>query len=108
MADKTEVLYANENYFVRVGESPVTADSPEPQIMYAVVNKVSQVEEYFTNQLYEAKQNAYWLNFMLHNKNWEKVMIEKAGGFDVHFATAPAAAAVTARQLTSAGPLDLN
>ena len=103
MSDKP--IYTNKNYEVYVVLSPKTPEVLDDNtLVYAVTNRETGVNEYYTNQLFEAMQNADWLSFMLEDNNWQKIMQEKQQGFIQHFA--PTALAKTARELTASGPLN--
>jgi hypothetical protein len=100
-------VYDNEMYAVVVAVSPKTPEVPqnEDTLVYSVVNKNTEVAEYFTNQLFEACQNADWLAFMMKDNNWQKIMQEKKEGFYTHFKPL-SNPAMTAKELTSSGPLN--
>lgn len=103
MSDKP--IYINKNYEVYVVISPKTPEVLDDNtLVYAVTNKETGVNEYYTNQMVEAMQNADWLSFMLEDNNWQKIMQEKQQGFIQHFH--PQAAAKTARELTASGPFN--
>lgn len=104
MSDKP--IYTNKNYEVYVVISPKTPEVLDDNtLVYAVTNMETGVNEYYTNQLFEAMQNADWLSFMLEDNNWQNIMKEKQQGFIQHFAP-QAGAAKTARELTADGPLN--
>lgn len=60
-----ELVYENENYYIKIATPPRTNEYPEPFPVYCIYNKKYQVLEYYHQVLFYAKQNADLFNDLL-------------------------------------------